>query len=419
MKYHFTHNIIHPDKTIADKVNYFADRFQFTLINLCRPGFDEFENHKSLLEKIRTQTTTNDLGLSKKYIKHYLGHDLLKTKNFIVKEFYKDGFKELRKLGQEALKTSNEQSRAYQGFFEKIEELICELDQSLFENCLNSVIDAFHCKFPLNRHDHIRIIDNCVPVLVTELKFSGLPDMELDRLFHVLFSKEVKLSGKRVRTEAPLPPELLNLKRNPNSNPDEVHAAIRSYLNDMGLRNQFWGLYHIYRNSDLKRTFLFKIKHVKSSAEIDLSYGGVRFSNQFKNEYVTEDVSRDRYIEYFEKDVVMAETQVTTSTVENGKQKAILKIQEGLYYFNSFFKQDARVVTDDYIVRDLDQNHLFTAFPKTLDIREIENFDDASLFKFFGSRRNKLIEKVIELDRIFFHATCNPIAEERVALYWT
>jgi hypothetical protein len=419
MNYHFANNIGHPEKIVEDKVNYFADRFQFTLINLCRPGFDELESHKSLLEKIRTQIDHNDFGLSKKFIEHYMRNALLEKNNFIVKNFYEEEFREMRKFWREYDNSSNEKSLDNKSFAEKIEQLIFHLDQSLFENCLNSVINAFLCKHPLNGHDHIKIIDSCVPVLVSELKFSGLSDGELDRLFRVIFAKEIRLNGKRVNTEAPLPPDLSELKRNPNSNPDEVHDAIQAYLNDMGIRNQFWGLYHIYKNSNLDRTFLFKIKEMKSSEKIELNYDGVLFSNQLKNEYVTSKSIRKEYCDFFEKGIVMAQTTVTTNSFQTGKQKAIQKIQEALFYFNAIFKEDARVEVGDYIIRDLDRNNRFTSFPKMIDTRGIEKFEDGSLFKFFGEQRNELINRVIELDKIYFKAVYSPLPEEQIVLFWT
>lgn len=52
-RYHFKHQITHPDKNVSEKVNFFADTFYFTLLNYGSPKFHELENHKSLLEKIK------------------------------------------------------------------------------------------------------------------------------------------------------------------------------------------------------------------------------------------------------------------------------------------------------------------------------------------------------------------------------
>jgi hypothetical protein len=76
VSYHFKNNITHPDGiTIEDKVNYFADYFQFSFSHWGRCFVPELENHKSLLEKIvfhlENYYPNNSSYPSSKKINHY------------------------------------------------------------------------------------------------------------------------------------------------------------------------------------------------------------------------------------------------------------------------------------------------------------------------------------------------------------
>ena len=97
MNLHFTHQITHSSKIVSDKVNFFADIFDFILLNYGQVGFWELENHKSLLEKIKFQLD-NFTKHSKQYINHYFQNEYLEKKDLLIKEYYSSEWQKICKL---------------------------------------------------------------------------------------------------------------------------------------------------------------------------------------------------------------------------------------------------------------------------------------------------------------------------------
>ncbi|MCX6262210.1 MAG: hypothetical protein NTY95_15500, partial [Bacteroidia bacterium] len=97
MRYHFSNQIINKEQIVADKVNYFADVFDYFLSNMGKPTFPNLENHKSLLEKIRFQLD-NFSNHSTKYINSYFKNKYLTSKDPLISEFYKNEWQRINLL---------------------------------------------------------------------------------------------------------------------------------------------------------------------------------------------------------------------------------------------------------------------------------------------------------------------------------
>jgi hypothetical protein len=87
MNYHFKHQITHTDPSISNKVNFFADCFDYILKNYGKPTFPELENHKSVLGKIKFQLD-NFSSFAPKYINHYFRNSYLTKKDPIIEQYY-------------------------------------------------------------------------------------------------------------------------------------------------------------------------------------------------------------------------------------------------------------------------------------------------------------------------------------------
>src|SRR5436190_16622844 len=252
--YHFKNAITHPSSLIADKANFFADYFEFVAADLGKVGALELENHKSLLEKVFTQLE-NHTQHSKQYVNHYFTNPYLSKKDPLIKKYYLDDWKLVKAAWKKYNKSTepNDLQATLKLFVEK-------LDQSLFKNALNEIIAAIQCKHPLGKHDHVNIFEYNTPIIVSEFVFAGFDHTDLYLVFKNIFTKEIRLDGDKVRTQAPLPPELIELKHDAT----KFYHAASAYLNKRNLKQQFEGIYFLFKNSVKNRTFIFRLRNVQT-----------------------------------------------------------------------------------------------------------------------------------------------------------
>ncbi len=415
--YHFKHQITHPDKNVSDKVNFFADIFDFTLINYGRPKFQELENHKSLLEKIKFQLD-NFSQHSQQYIKHYFKNGYLTKKDLLINEYYSDDWKKINVLKQNVFSDFTNSVKRNE-LKSEIESVIKKLDASLFENALNNLISAILCKHPLNKHNHINIFQYYTPIIVSEFIFAGFPKKDLQKLFDKILAKDVEFVNNKVRTDAPLPQSLLEIKNNPQNEPDVFYNAVNDFLKNRSLKQQFEGIYNLFKNSLKDKTYLFRLSNVNSFKPISLNYDGVIFSNQFRKKYVKRGNTRKEYREFFNgKGKLFAQVTIKENNDEVGKTNAILKISNALNYLNVTLEKEANIEVDDFIIKDDDNNVRHTGFTKIIHPEDTKKFDEHNAYEILNRDNDYLIERFLKLDSIYFQALNSDLKEIKVVNYW-
>lgn len=416
-KYHFKHEITHPDQNVSEKVNYFADYFDFTLNNYGKPSFKELENHKSLLEKIKFQLD-NYSSFSQQYLKHYFKNSYLSKKDWLIKSYYLNEWQKINSLKQEFFVDFTNTAKRKE-LNTQISDLIEKLDESLFENALNKIIVAILCKDGLNKHDHIAVFEYYTPILLSEFVFSGFPKKDLEKLFDKILTKDIEFENNKVRTNAPLPKSLLDIKNEPGNKPENFYIAVNNYLKNRTLKQQFEGIYNLYKNSLKEKTYLFRLTNVKTFNPTNLNYNNVNFSNQIRKKYVERGKTIKEYREFFQgKGTIYAEIVIKENNDEIGKSNAILKINDALNFFNFTFKKNARLEIADYIIKDDSQNVRHTNLNENLYSQDTNKFTVNNPYEIFKNHKSHLTSKFLILDAIYFQALNSDLDESKVVNYW-
>lgn len=414
---HFKHQITHVDKSKSDKVNFFADIFFFTHLNYGNPGFAELENHKSLLMKINFQLD-NYTKHSNQYIKHYFSNPYLSKKDNLIKSFYKKEWGAIEALKSKLFNDFSEVS-CREELKTKIHEFIVDLNKSLFKNSIDKIVRAIICDNSLKDHDHIQVFEYYTPLIVSEFIFEGFPKRDLEELFSKILSDDVTLLNDKVSTEAPLPQSLLDIKNNNLDKPDVFYIAVKEYLKNRNLKQQFEGIYFLFKNSLKTKSYLFVISNIKAHKEISFVYNDVLFSNKLRKKYVKRGTTQKAYREFFNgRGKVIAEVSVDENNEKIGKANALLKVQNALNFFNAVLGKEARVKSDDYITKDHDSNTRHTDIVRFIHVEDGKLFKDLNPYEFLSGSRNSLTDKFLVLDNIFFQAKMEKVKETKLVLYW-
>jgi hypothetical protein len=417
MNYHFKHQITHTDPSISNKVNFFADCFDYILKNYGKPTFPELENHKSVLGKIKFQLD-NFSSFAPKYINHYFRNSYLTKKDPIIEQYYLKDWAGINSLKIKAANFDDNSTREELNF--KLTAFINKLDQSLFENALSNVISAITCKHPLEKHNHVKVFLYLTPIILSEFIFAGFSRDELRKLFDRILSKDLEIDSHGIRTEAPLPKKLLNLKLRVKSEPQKFIDAVNHYLLNRTLKQQFEGIYHLYKNSAENKTYVFQLSNITANEPISLSYNNILISNQLKKQYVKRGKTGSRYREFFNgKGKIFAEVTVKESDNETGKTNAISKINNALNFFNATLGQEATLKIEDYIIRGTEIDVRSNDFKPQLKADLAKRFNESNPYLVLSrKRKTDLARRFLLIDSIYFQALSEKRSELKLVHYW-
>jgi hypothetical protein len=416
MDFHFKHKITHSDKAVSEKVNFFADIFHFTHSTYGDPGFSELENHRSLLEKIKFQLD-NYSSHSGKFLKYYFQNSYLSNGDFLINNFYKDQWKKINNLKIEVFNDfSNESRREYLN--SEITLFISELNNTLFQNSLDKIITAILCEKGLKHHDHIKVFEYYTPLLVSEFIFQGFPKKDLEKVFERILVKDVELTNSKVETDAPIPQNIWYIRDSVDYDPDAFYNAVNEYLQKRNLKQQFEGVYHLFKTSLKAKTYLFHIIDLEAYKPITLNYNDVIISNELTSNYVKEN-TRKEYKDFFEGEGrLFAEVTIKENNDDVGKANAMLKIKNAINFLNATLDRRAKIESNDYIIKDRDLNFRNSGFGHTLHLEQVGDFVNSNPYEFFKGKTNRLIERFLNLDAVYFQAENDDRSEARVVHYW-
>lgn len=412
--YHFKNQITNSNTAIAEKVNFFADYFEFTISELGKPGFPSLENHKSLLEKVEFQLH-NYSEFSKKYINHYFSHSYLSQKDPLIDKHYPQLWNKVNVAKNNYQCLPNENNR--HNLKEVIKETILQMDQTLFNNVLETIIDVFHCPYPLDKHDHVNILQYNTPILVSEFIFAGFPKKSLQTIFDKILANTVKFDNNKVSTEAPLPESLLVLKETEDQ--EKFFQEVSKYLENRTLAQQFKGLYFLFKYSQREKTYLFRLDNISAKKTIQFEYDDVLISNTLKKEYVKRGSTRKYYSDFFKgKETIFLQVKTSGSDNDGALEKARRKALEALDYFNSTLEKRADINHNQYIIKDKYDNYRRLNFPQSIHPLDFKKFKEDNLHDALKNSHNKLAKKLREIEKIYFSAKSSPFKELRLVNYW-
>ncbi len=406
--YHFKNSITHPDQSIAEKANFFADYFELVAADLGKIGTAELENHKSLLEKILTQLD-NHTTHSKKFIAHYFANPYLSSKDLLIKEYYEADWKLINDSKKKYFRDNDPQN--LRG---AIQPLVDKLNGTLFENIINEVITAILCRYPLSGHNHVGIFEYCTPILVSEFVFAGFNNKDLHDLFRKIFERDILIEGNKVKTKAPLPSELIELKHDPV----KFFEAASDYLKNRNLKQQFEGIYFLFKNSIKKRTVIFPLVNVQAYDQITLEYDNVTFSNEFRKKYVKKGARKEFSSFFAGSGRMFASVIVKQGDESTTLKQAVRNVQTSLNYFNATLKSNAQLTTLDYVICEDDDCTRATLFSTVIRDSNRKLFNDSKPLTYLEGVNTKFTRRIITSDKIYFQAMGSLYDEEKLVNLW-
>lgn len=410
--YHFKNRVTHENDNYAKKISFFADCFEFTILNLGSIGAHPLENHRSLLAKIRFQLD-NYTTYSKKYIVHYFKNSYLQSKDEVIEKYYSHEYKLLRTAKGKCEKNGNysdENSRVE--LISSIDQLLAAMENTLFTNSLDRVIRAILCEYPLEgKHDHVKIFEYYTPILVTEIAFAGFNLKDLRDIIRIISEKEITIEYETVNTKAILPSDLLELK----GKTEDFFNAASEYLKNRNLKQQLEGIYLLLKNNIRSRTLLFQIGSVRAFEPFTFEYLGVKFFNKVTEQY---DFAKERYKSFFPEAQAFAEVTVLAGDEFTALIMAERKINDALNYFNAVFQINARLDVFRYILQDNEKQTLAVKYAGVIHRSDSHRFDDAKIETYLKGVDNQLARKAILLDMIYFQALGAGRSEDKLLHFW-
>ncbi|HMV07483.1 MAG TPA: hypothetical protein PKL56_11830 [Cyclobacteriaceae bacterium] len=337
----------------------------------------------------------------------------MKVKDWLIKGYYLDHWNKISPLFK-GNKIRKDETR--QELILLLRAFITDLDKTMFQNALDEIIKVILCKEPLNKpsHGHVEKIKYYTPIIVTEFVFSGFTIKELNELFKRIFERDIKITGDKVETKAPLPPELLEFK----NNPEAFYEASKKYLDKRNLKQQFEGIYFLFKNSQHERTLVFPLKNVSAYAKIELEYDGVIFSNQLRKKYVTKKTQKGFYSFFTGRRRLFAETKVLKGDETGSMLEALSKIRQALMFFNITHNVEATLDTEDYIIGG-DRNFIRKSnFPKIVRDGNSKRFNESKMTTFLDGIDNSITKRLIETEKLYFKALSSHSQDERLVSFW-
>lgn len=273
-------NITNPNPQIAEKVNYFIDRFQhFNLYAGSQKCF-EIETPYSLVQKILFNLEEGKADRLDIFVP-YFSHEIFKEKDlwdtlpifqqiFPVFEEFLSGDKNKRRLIFDS-------SSLRKNLFVLLDELYHRSADILFSLIMRVIL----CPEPLAEHGHVEMIDFLSRLMVSEAYFTGKTMSDVGELVERIFLMEVY--------SFPFP---LSVKL----------AERKKYLTQDNLRNQLSGFKAIMERQS-KRGMVIKkaFSAIGFPLDMDFEYNGVRFlgKESLKIKKLAAKHSTNKYFQHF------------------------------------------------------------------------------------------------------------------------
>ena len=331
--------ITHPDALVQEKVNFFADYFNFVVHQYGKYDFLEVENHLSLIDKIIFQLETN-LNNSIKYIDKYLSHYLLHSSNKYFSEYknhtiISQFFDSYRSQKKETDKLIWIETNPY--LIQNLKKFRTELKKVMFKKAMKNIISFLKCKHQLSEHQTELIY--FTNLIASEYILNNIPKQDLAKFIPKILSKEIK--------------DFPFSKSFEIKNKDRLIDAKKEFLNKRDFDNQFNGMYNLINQKHSTEYFIFKIYGIVPNIGFRFKYNKVEFfhPNDKKFNDVKAKIKEKAFNKDFfdRKDLVIGIVKINYFTKTIGENEAINQIKKELNYLNFICNSNAYLEKYSYL----------------------------------------------------------------------
>lgn len=260
----YLNQITHRNPNIQEKVNYFADYFHFVNNKLGKIPEIQFENHLSLVTKITYQIELN-LKKSTPYLTNYFSNDLLNPDKFIGRFPHAsicsaqivDYLSENDKRRVKWIKENPD-------FLSNLNSLRIELETSMIDEALTSLISFLRCKHKLKTHSDV--IAYLTRIIVTEFRFRGHSKEDVSRIISKIMSDDLE--------EFPFPKNIIEQKHIENYKELKAH-----FISSRDFKSQFEGIKNLFEKEEETSYFVFRIfgLSMKELEKTEIEYDNIVF----------------------------------------------------------------------------------------------------------------------------------------------
>ncbi|RZK70169.1 MAG: hypothetical protein EOO85_21420 [Pedobacter sp.] len=183
--------ISNTNQSVADKVNYFIDRFTHSNQYGGYEFHLEIENQLSLIEKIYFNLNA-DPNYKREIFEVYFSHEII-NKEDLWTEF--PSYKKVLPVFKSYLAaTKKERPRILDSssFNRDLESLTAELRHQMPDVLFNALMSNILCKYGIHEHQHIEKLDFISRMIVSEGLFSGKSMTEISEIVDRIFNKQEK-----------------------------------------------------------------------------------------------------------------------------------------------------------------------------------------------------------------------------------
>lgn len=341
----YLNNITHPEKKITEKVNFFADYYNFVASQIENSDYLEIENYLSLIEKIIFQIDTN-LDNSPKYIDSYLTHPLIQNKNKYFKEYknyilISELFENYKT--QRNLKLKLKWIKENPNFKTSLNRFKIELKKVMFKKSLKEIISFLKCIHNISEHKD-DLLHN-TNILVSEFILTNRSKDDIIETFSKIITRNIN--------DFPFPNSFLN------ENKDNLEIAKKEYIENRTFDQQFEGILHFLKEKIKREYFIFRVYNIKAEKNFKFKYDKVTFYHpkHFKLKKIFESIKKDHFFKDFfdEENMIMAVIKVNAFSHRIAKQLAVNTIKKELYFLdykcksNSLFEKHSFLRTTNFI----------------------------------------------------------------------
>ena len=259
----YLNHITHPDKLTQEKVNFFADYYNYAASQIEKSDAIDPENYLSLVEKIIFQINTNPDNCCK-YIDSYLTHPLLQKGNKYFKEFknysaISELFENYKNSGKPQVKTKWIKENPI--FKITLVRFSIELKKVMFRKSLKSIIKFLKCTHTLSYHKEDLI--HHTNILVSEFLYAEWTKDDIIETFTKIITAQIN--------EFPFSESFVKENKNNLSKAKEKHFENRTF------DDQFEGILNYLRAPYKNEYYIYRIFNIKAFEGFRFKYNQVTF----------------------------------------------------------------------------------------------------------------------------------------------
>ncbi|HYG37123.1 MAG TPA: hypothetical protein VD908_00830 [Cytophagales bacterium] len=319
--------ITHPNKLTEQKVNFFADYFQFAVDTMGLNDQLAIENPLSLVDKIIFQLQFNKPNCIQ-YLDVYFLHPLFNENNKHLKIF-SNSEKVISEI-QNFLKAGKQKRNIVNNCntLNVFTEFQRELKQKMFKKALRTIISYLKCIHSIDHHQEDLIF--CTNILVSEFILNNRSKQDLNMVFtRILEYRAYSIDN--------------NLKKQKENHFDE----------------QFQGIYRQLKQTKKSNYFIFRVLGLITPTGFSFKYNKVTFFHPKNTNAISMLYRNDKHsllkklVEDTSSNAILAVVKIEYFSLDLGVKNAVQLIQDELKFLNAVCKSNASLEIFAYLATDL------------------------------------------------------------------